>query len=372
MKKILLTIISGILAASGTFAQDAEYNYEPYPYGFISLQGGAQATFTNVPFTDLITPIGAVSVGGFFPKGVGFRVNVQGWKNKSGYSLPQSDLTYKFNYVNADLDIMLNLSTMFSQNQYRKFNVILFGGFGFAASWDDTDHKNVIAANNLGYIPAWIGDNCLSHSFHAGLQLEYKVAKNWGINLEVGGTNFDDNFNAKLNSSTDWQVTALAGVTYKFGFRKKHVSKPAPSYPTETYQSPAPATPAPTPETKKEEPAPVTAPAKKEKKNIEVFFTINSATIRSTEESKVAELAQWLKEHPNAKASLTAYADAGTGTADVNMKVSQKRVNSVANMLTNKYGIDRSRIKMDYKGDTVQPYSENDKNRVTIGIAEEQ
>ena len=66
MKKILLTIISGMLAASGTFAQDAEYNYEPYPYGFISLQGGAQATFTNVPFTDLITPIGAVSVGGFF------------------------------------------------------------------------------------------------------------------------------------------------------------------------------------------------------------------------------------------------------------------------------------------------------------------
>ena len=39
-------------------------------------------------------------------------------------------------------------------------------------------------------------------------------------------------------------------------------------------------------------------------------------------------------------------------------------------MLVNKFGISRSRIMVDSKGDTVQPYEQNDLNRVTICIAE--
>ena len=39
-------------------------------------------------------------------------------------------------------------------------------------------------------------------------------------------------------------------------------------------------------------------------------------------------------------------------------------------MLVKTYNIPESRISYDSKGDTVQPFSENDKNRVTICIAE--
>ena len=42
----------------------------------------------------------------------------------------------------------------------------------------------------------------------------------------------------------------------------------------------------------------------------------------------------------------------------------------VADILTKKYGIAASRIMVDSKGDTVQPYEQNDLNRVSICIAE--
>ena len=39
-------------------------------------------------------------------------------------------------------------------------------------------------------------------------------------------------------------------------------------------------------------------------------------------------------------------------------------------MLVKKYGISRDRIKIDWKGDTVQPYAENVWNRIVLMSAE--
>ena len=48
----------------------------------------------------------------------------------------------------------------------------------------------------------------------------------------------------------------------------------------------------------------------------------------------------------------------------------QKRAQGVVDKLVNEYGIDASRIKADSKGDTVQPFLENDKNRCVIVTGE--
>ena len=48
----------------------------------------------------------------------------------------------------------------------------------------------------------------------------------------------------------------------------------------------------------------------------------------------------------------------------------QKRAEGVTNKLVNEHGIDASRIKSDSKGDTVQPFEENDKNRCVIVTGE--
>ena len=108
--------------------------------------------------------------------------------------------------------------------------------------------------------------------------------------------------------------------------------------------------------------------AKKPEIQTEIFYAIRETTITKSEQSKVDNLINFLKANPDTKVTVTGYADAGTGNASINMKYSKERAENVAKALTNA-GISADRITVDAKGDTVQPFSENDKNRVSIAIA---
>jgi outer membrane protein OmpA-like peptidoglycan-associated protein len=77
-----------------------------------------------------------------------------------------------------------------------------------------------------------------------------------------------------------------------------------------------------------------------------------------------------MKEHPNCTVEITGYADRGTGNPKINNNLSQRRAQAVSNMLQRNYGIKKNRIKVDYKGDTIQPFAKEIENRVAICIAE--
>ena len=102
----------------------------------------------------------------------------------------------------------------------------------------------------------------------------------------------------------------------------------------------------------------------------DIFFTINSTKIAAAEMNKVKEIADYLKKYSDAKVVVTGYADKGTGSAAVNARLAKSRAQIVVNTLIQKYRIARNRITSDSKGDTVQPFAENDKNRVSVAIAE--
>ena len=81
----------------------------------------------------------------------------------------------------------------------------------------------------------------------------------------------------------------------------------------------------------------------------------------------VYNVAQWLKENPECNVTITGYADKGTGTAAYNMKLSKKRAESVAKLLTEKYGISSSRIQVVGEGSNIQPFpQDNNWNRIVI------
>lgn len=101
-----------------------------------------------------------------------------------------------------------------------------------------------------------------------------------------------------------------------------------------------------------------------------VFFRINSSRIDRGQQVSVYNTAEFLKANPSAKVNIVAYADRQTGTPAFNMALSERRAKAVANALINEYGIDSSRVSVDWKGDTEQPYAENDWNRVAIFFAE--
>jgi outer membrane protein OmpA-like peptidoglycan-associated protein len=84
----------------------------------------------------------------------------------------------------------------------------------------------------------------------------------------------------------------------------------------------------------------------------------------------IKTIADYLKQYPEAKASVMGYADKGTGNAKINEQLAEKRANVVAEQLKTKYGISADRLTVGSKGDTEQPFSTNDWNRVVIMIAE--
>ena len=65
--------------------------------------------------------------------------------------------------------------------------------------------------------------------------------------------------------------------------------------------------------------------------------------------------------------TITSYADKGTGNSKNNLAYSKKRAESTKKALIAK-GVDPNMIKkVEWKGDTVQPYpNDNDKNRLSV------
>ena len=131
-----------------------------------------------------------------------------------------------------------------------------------------------------------------------------------------------------------------------------------------------------------EKPAPAPAPAiaptqalakKQESFRRDVFFTIGKSyfnQLKPAEKAKVKEVADYLKANPNATVEVTGYADIGTGNPTINKRLSKQRAQAIYNALVKTYKISASRIKVDSKGDTIQPFAKEEENRVVICIAD--
>jgi outer membrane protein OmpA-like peptidoglycan-associated protein len=190
------------------------------------------------------------------------------------------------------------------------------------------------------------------------------VTKLIGVSLEVNANSKEDRFNSKTNNSDDWQFTAMLGLSVRFGKR---------------YQKTAPA-PAPVVQDVVESAVVETAPAsaavvvkKKVKKDIlrqepvklhkEIFYAIRNT--QAEREPIMVEIANFVKQNKDAKVSIVGYADKGTGNPKINMKYATNRANKFKEDLV-KLGVPESCLTVDSKGDTVQPFAENDKNRCVI------
>ena len=99
-----------------------------------------------------------------------------------------------------------------------------------------------------------------------------------------------------------------------------------------------------------------------------VFYGLAQSDANKAEgiDAAIKDAAELIKTDPEAKITVTGYADKGTGTAVVNKRLSKERAEGVTAKLINEYGVNAANITTDFKGDTEQPYAENDKNRCVI------
>ena len=170
----------------------------------------------------------------------------------------------------------------------------------------------------------------------------------------------------------------LAGIAYKFGKKKAKPAPTAANYLMETAENQSAntsaATPVVTEQTEKPQPQPTALGAveikKPETTTQNIHFTIGRSAVTARNKKMLAQTAEWVKAHEGATVSLTGYADKGTGNATINQKISRQRVEAVKAELI-RQGVNASRITTDAKGDTVQPFAQNDQNRVVIAICEE-
>ena len=375
IKKIFMSclLLAGVLSASAQ-EQYPKTVYDHNPYWYIQLQGGAQYTLGEIDFKDLISPNVQIAVGRQFTPVFGLRLQANAWESRAGLG----DAKWKWKYVAPGLDMTFNLSNLFCGfNPNRIFNFSVFAGAGANIGWDNkaADITNIYQAayantynENVDYV--WDGTKVRLFG-RAGIAADFKVSDAVSLGLEVNANTLSDRYNSKKAHNWDWYFNALAGVKINLGKTHSTRTIEAPKVPEKVIEKVIErVVEKPCPEQQVVEPTRAVAQKKEDKFRRDVFFMINGTQISKKEQAKVKEIADYLKANPNSTVEITGYADRGTGNATINRNLSQRRANAVSNMLQRTYKIQKSRIKTDFKGDTIQPFATDVENRVSICIAE--
>lgn len=373
--KLNKVILSGVVALScvSASAQEADKTVNVFtPHWYAQAQIGGQYTLGEIGFGKLLSPNVQVGVGYNFNQVVGARLTLNTWQSKAGQNVAGNVYKWKWNYVAPMVDATFNLTNLFCEyNPDRVVEFGVFGGIGANIAWGNDEaadaQKAILAGpgKNLAEVQAplenlWDGTKTRFVA-RVGANVDFRVSDRVKLGVELSANTLSDKYNSKKAGNPDWYFNALVGVKVALG--ETHTTKviPAPK-PVEKIieriiEKPAPA-PAPKVESKVVE----------ENFRRDIFFPIGNSNIAKSQSTKIAEIVEYMKENPDAKITLTGYADKGTGSAAFNDKIAARRAQTVYNTLAAK-GVAKSRMIKESKGSRVQPFEENDMNRVTICIA---
>ena len=375
LKNIMMTAVlaMGSLAASAQEAPKTEYVFNPHWY--VQAQVGAQYTLGEVKFGDLISPNIQIGVGRQFTSLWGARFSIDSWQSKGGiniYSWDNGAKTgkekYSWKFIAPQLDATFNLSNAIAGfNPNRTVSVGLLAGIGANIAFSNDDAVKVaeqVALSNTGSENmkyAWDGTK-VRFLGRFGANVDFRIDDAWSIGVEATANVTTDRYNSKKAGNGDWYFNALVGVRYNIGK----------TYSTRTITPPAPVEKIVERIVEKivEVPAKTEERVKGGKLRREVFFTIGKNQISQDGFNKIQEVVDFMKKYPEATVTVTGYADRGTGSAKFNDRIAARRADVVETELVNR-GIARDRIVKSSKGSRVQPFNDNDMNRVTICIAED-
>ena len=368
----------GCTAASAQEAKTVNV-FNPHWYGQVQI--GGQYTLGEIGFGKLLSPNAQLGVGYNFNKVVGARLSVNAWQSKAGWNVAGMDQQkWKWNYVAPMVDATFNLTNLFCEyNPNRLVEVGVFGGIGANIAWgnDEAAAANKAIAGHYATLSGDYKQQPLAYLWkdangegskarfvaRVGANVDFRLSDKVKLGAEISANTLSDKYNSKRAGNPDWYFNALVGLKVAFGKTYTTKTIPAPK-PVEKIieriiEKPAPA-PAPKTETKQE--------AVDENFRRDIFFPIGNSNIAKSQTTKIAEIVTFMKENPDAKITLTGYADKGTGSAAFNDKIAARRAQTVYNTLAAR-GVAKSRMIKKSMGSRVQPFEENDMNRVTICIA---
>ena len=344
---------------------------------YLEAGGGAQILFSKdaqrLELSKRLTPSLSLALGKWFSPFWGLRLQVQGY-SFNGFSTPtgiytadatadyrvygnndpvrdevsvNADGTYRhyLRYVNAHADFQVSLANLlFGPCRNRRLDVIPAVGIGYMRmfAYRGTPSSNVMTGN-------------------FALMTKYTLSRRIDLNLEISTAVMPDQFDGRI-AGRDYEnsLSATLGVTYRFP-SKRCMKKPEPvvQYVTRVVHDTVYSHNTIERVVEKTAPeSPVTLAS--------VLFPIGKAQPQAGQEALYVNISHFVKDHPSARVRLDGYADAGTGTADINMKLSKQRVAAVRDILVNDYGVPASSLETRYLGSTQQPYDKNTLNRVVV------
>ena len=359
MKKLtkFVALALVMLSASALANAQEEKDYYPYPYNFVGVQGGVQNTF-NKEFNNwkTFTPTASLSVGRWFLPQVGARLHFNGIWDKAGvdYFNDAPDGHYNYNYLTGSADVLLNLCTLFGKKDYYPVYPYLVGGLGANYAWEGRGRAEKEAtgfATNMQYAD---NDNRWAFNGRVGLGVAFSLCKHLALSLEADLNHIVPFKSHKFNTDK-LQFLGQVGIAYKFGFKKKPVKEEVWETRTDTiwYDD-------------------IAYTPRVENGNItwNVFYKIRESDFNDPElndpaTTQLSAIGAFLKDHRECKISIKSYVDVQTGNPKINMEYSKQRSEKAVKALVDA-GVDASLITAEYFGDTVQPFADNDKNRVSI------
>lgn len=355
---------------------------------FIGVHGGINnASGENIRlgrnFGDVFGWTGAISLGKYFSPAVGARVQA-GYMTQHGianeefadyHHLSGKDSHYDFHNIFGYVDGLLNFNNILGTfKESTKFNVIGIIGVGVNSVGGFSDNIKGwahSASNPVGYNVKT--DNKTYFSMRAGMGFQWFISKAWDLGLEVTYHAVDDGYNGvRDDKKNDGYFNALLGLTYHFKdqygdhrFKYRRLTDADLIDELNRKINAARADLAGIrPETKDEG-------SQTRILDMTVSFIIDKYNITDIQKKNVEAVANYIKVHDDVNVVVTGYADVQTAYPAYNMKLSERRAKAVYNMLVNEFGVDPDRLRMDYKGDTVQPYArKNEWNRVVVFILE--
>ena len=350
-------IACAVLLGSSLLAGAQEKSPKENPW-FIQGQMGLSYSMGDVAFGRLLSPAATVAVGKYFSPVWGARLAFGGWRGRAG--IGWRDKATSFNYFSTTVDGMMNLSQLIRRYHERPFDVSVLAGIGFNRSFSH-------ASSFMGRL---------------GLQGSLRLNEALDLNVELMANGVSDRWNGRDDHGIDTYFDLGIGLTYKLGTGFKCASCISVEYPEVVY------TEEEMNELINEQRAeviretelrvdtvfvkPDCPPATKVVKGIRshVTFAIGKTSISESQEMNILAIADYLKRYPEANATISGYADKGTGTSEINLRLARQRAEAVRDCLVQKYKIDSKRLAvLSMEGDE-QPFAENDWNRVVIMIAD--
>lgn len=302
---------------------------------------------------------------------------------------PETFGNYTYNMFSGYLDGLVNITNVvLKYKEDRVFNLVGIIGLGYNHTFGFDEEKCNLMREGLDdkyqqrYKNPNAGEKLISYDVntkqgnyfaaHVGLQGRWKVSNAWDVVAEVTFNGTDDKYNGhEYDRVYDTYFDVLIGAQFHFkdchGRRRFHYVKNLNSAVLERLAKMK------DDENERLNEANMAIPEIFEKLKFNealqttVSFYVDRYYITDAQKKNVKSVATFLATHPDINLIVTGYADIETAYPAYNLRLSQKRAQAVYDMLVNEFHVPENRLRIDYKGDTVQPYtSVNEWNRAVI------